>query len=610
MNSTTEPIPDANKLATTVGANGLAAETVVSQPIKILVESTVEYEFDQAKFEEYLSSSSSKSSSPHKCRKISSSKNVFKFSTPSNAIDEDSRLIVAEDFTRNTSARNDSYLVKESSNQSPPALTKRARQRQRQRHARQIAKALEQTDEVRYHADLESRRHRVVQLSQQPITHISAKLTTDEWIFVKRARSTLKERIQKRRANAALARTLLQQTVAKEPPKLCKHSEPVKTPHPQGGGSKCVTPDITLDRSKAIIIYPENANKALHPQKKTCLPKDIVMPGRSYQQTIGFYGNHTDESYYQVGGVNKIRKRIIREISSHCSYARLIRAVLSEYDYAKREAIPQRVSVFHSLFTEMSKPKPRCFSKKLAIQEDELPEVTINMDDKGKSKWHSSESNPDFSPGGKVNSRISQRMYRLQLGAIRRRDYKRIHEGMSSEDELSDTCSAIASNDTVSSTGQTREVLTITSDQFAQRLQEALEKKREEIRTEMKTEMELAIQQMRELLAQRSQPPESSRHIQNVIDDSDPEVDEVIMADTPPNSNNARGGLTHPPNNDIRGGSMAPLTGGGLTHSPQHTSNEDIDDDEKMKELKDKVNALMTAQEVKKTGIPCPYPRE
>ncbi|ONK62403.1 uncharacterized protein A4U43_C07F3510 [Asparagus officinalis] len=191
-----------------------------------------------------------------------------------------------------------------------------------------------------------------------------------------------------------------------------------------------------------------------------------------------------------------------------------------------------------------------------------------------------------------------------------------MQEGMSSEDGLSDTCSAIASDDTMSSTVQTREVFTITSDQFAQVLQEALTKQREEIRAEMKTEMELAIQQMRELLTQQPQPPESSqraessRHTQNVADDSDPEVDEVIMADTPPNSNNAGGGLTHPPNNDIGGGSMAPLTEVGLTHSPQRPSNEDIDDDKKMKELENKVNALMTAQEVKKTDIPYPYPRE
>ena len=240
----------------------------------------------------------------------------------------------------------------------------------------------------------------------------------------------------------------------------------------------------------------------------------------------------------------------------------------------------------------MSKLKPRHFCKrKSAAQYDEFPKVTINVADKRKSKRHSSDSNPDFSPRGRVNPRIAQRMSRLQLGAIRRRDYKRMQEGMSSEDEFSDTCSAIVSDDTMSSTGQTREVLTITSDQFAQILQEALAKQREEIRAEVKTEMELAIQQMRELLAQRPQPPESSqrtessRHTQKVVDDSDPEVDEVIMADTPPNNNNAGGGLTHPPNNDIGGGLIAPLTGGGLTHSPQRPSNEDIDDDEKMKEL-------------------------
>ncbi|ONK62402.1 uncharacterized protein A4U43_C07F3500 [Asparagus officinalis] len=249
MNSMTKPTFDANKLATTVGANGLTVETVVSQPIiKIPVESMVEYEFDQTKFEEYLSSSSSRSSLSRKYKMISQLKKTY---MPKKAQNEDSRLIVAEDFTRNTSAHNDSYLVKESSNQSPPALTKRARQRQRQRRTRQIAKALEQTDGVRYHADLESRRHRVVQLSQRPIIHVSAKLTMEEWTIVKRTRSTLKERIQKRRANAAHAHPLSQQrrerkkeTVAKEPPKLCQvwipksgliqnqHSELVKTPYP------------------------------------------------------------------------------------------------------------------------------------------------------------------------------------------------------------------------------------------------------------------------------------------------------------------------------------------------------------------------------------------
>ena len=170
MNSMTKPTFDANKLATTVGANGLAVETVLSQPIKIPVESMVEYEFDQIKFEEYLSSSSSRSSLSRKYKRISQLRKTY---MPKKAQNEDSRLIVAEDFTRNTSAHNDSYLVKESSNQSPPALTKRARRRQRQRRARQMAKALEQTDGVRYHADLESRRHRVVQLSQRPITHVS-----------------------------------------------------------------------------------------------------------------------------------------------------------------------------------------------------------------------------------------------------------------------------------------------------------------------------------------------------------------------------------------------------------------------------------------------------
>ena len=99
---------------------------------------------------------------------------------PKKAQNEDSRLIVAENFTRNTSAQNGSYLIEESSNQSPTTLTKRARQRQRQRRTRQIAKAFEQTDGVRYYADLESRKQQVVCSTQRQTTHVSAQFTTNE----------------------------------------------------------------------------------------------------------------------------------------------------------------------------------------------------------------------------------------------------------------------------------------------------------------------------------------------------------------------------------------------------------------------------------------------
>ena len=106
----------------------------------------------------------------------------------------------------------------------------------------------------------------------------------EEWVLIKRGCSTFKECIQECRTNVARARALVRQiqerkkeTMAKGSPKLYKvwipksgvvqnqHSEPVKTPHQQGGGSKRVTLDITLDRSKATISYHENANKALHP---------------------------------------------------------------------------------------------------------------------------------------------------------------------------------------------------------------------------------------------------------------------------------------------------------------------------------------------------------
>nr|ABD63126.1 hypothetical protein 18.t00022 [Asparagus officinalis] len=56
-----------------MGANSLTAKTIVLQPtIKISVAEEVKYEFDQQKFEEYVSSSSSRSTSSRKRRKVSS----------------------------------------------------------------------------------------------------------------------------------------------------------------------------------------------------------------------------------------------------------------------------------------------------------------------------------------------------------------------------------------------------------------------------------------------------------------------------------------------------------------------------------------------------------
>ena len=164
-----------------------------------------------------------------------------------------------------------------------------------------------------------------------------------------------------------------------------------------------MTLDITLDRSEATTSHPEYVNKV-----------------QTQKQKIGCSGHHAEELYYQTKGGNKSHKRTVRETNRHCVCEKLIKAVLSECSCFK--AIPSKVSVFQRLSTEMSKPKPRHFCKrKSVVQDDKFPKVTINVADKRKSKRHSSESNPDFSPGGKVNSRIAQRMSQLQLGAIRRR---------------------------------------------------------------------------------------------------------------------------------------------------------------------------------------------
>ena len=217
----------------------------------------------------------------------------------------------------------------------------------------------------------------------------------------------------------------------------------------------------------------------------------------------------------------------------------------------------------------------------------------------GRGKKQLVNPDPDFSPEGRVEQSLSQRMLRLQRRANRRRDYKRMHEGLSSEEELSDTCSAVASDDTTSSVGRAKESFAITPDQLAQILQEALAKQHEEIRAEIKTEMELTMQQVRDLQAE--QQPESSqkaesrkrnaRPIRTTEDDD--EEDETIFADPPPDKDNSGSGPAK-----------------SSTQPPQIYLKKSEEEDKKMQDLESKVNALMTAQEVKKTGIPYPYPRE
>ena len=130
-----------NKLATTVGANSFAAKAVVPQPtIKIPVFEEVEYEFDQQKFEEYISSSSSRSSSC-KRRKTTAVKNMT--SDPKTKADDLNPKAVedsspASKETR-SNVRDNSSKVKELPVESAPVLTKKAHQRRRQHLTCQFA---------------------------------------------------------------------------------------------------------------------------------------------------------------------------------------------------------------------------------------------------------------------------------------------------------------------------------------------------------------------------------------------------------------------------------------------------------------------------------------
>ena len=123
----------ANNLATTVGAADLAAEIVTSQPrIPIPVEEEVEYEFDQAKFEEYLSSSSG-STSPRKSKKFSSRRKVRWYEEVQNANDvlTPTNAKVASGEVPPTSNEVKPILADASTILGVVTLSKRARQRRR-----------------------------------------------------------------------------------------------------------------------------------------------------------------------------------------------------------------------------------------------------------------------------------------------------------------------------------------------------------------------------------------------------------------------------------------------------------------------------------------------
>nr|ABB55289.1 hypothetical protein 10.t00033 [Asparagus officinalis] len=190
-------------MATIVGANSLAAEVVVTQPtFKIRVNEEIEYEFDQQKFEE--------SASPSRSRKVSSSRNTrgvsgLKIKDPLAAaapmphdVPATSKEVEAVDP--------DSSSAMKITDEGTLILSKRTRQRRRQRLARQLVKDSESMDGIRYNEDLKSRQRRE---QQRRTTNPSSKAETNEWVRVKKTHSTLEERIKKRHTLLAHARVLL-----------------------------------------------------------------------------------------------------------------------------------------------------------------------------------------------------------------------------------------------------------------------------------------------------------------------------------------------------------------------------------------------------------------
>nr|ABB55283.1 hypothetical protein 10.t00026 [Asparagus officinalis]ABB55285.1 hypothetical protein 10.t00028 [Asparagus officinalis] len=283
----------ANNLATTVGATDLAAEIGASQPrIQIPVVEEVEYEFDQTKFEEYLSSSS-RSTSPRKSKKskFSSNKKVRWYeeveATNDDLISIDAKVASGEA----PPTSNQIKLVPTNSSITKGAVTlsKRARQRQRQRLAKQIAKAMESTDGVRYNADLKNKRGKQ---PQQQMNGAPSKSPMMEWVRVKRNRSTLEERIRKRRALSAQARVQaeearrkLQKEVAKKPPPTRKVWRPKSEAAVQTKKQQLQPP---------TKIQPP-ANPAKSPRIPIATPGDHAESSRRREPVLERFGPIADE---------------------------------------------------------------------------------------------------------------------------------------------------------------------------------------------------------------------------------------------------------------------------------------------------------------------------
>ena len=112
--------------------------------------------------------------------------------------------------------------------------------------------------------------------------------------------------------------------------------------------------------------------------------------------------------------------------------------------------------------------------------------------------------------------------------------------------------SAVASDNTVSSPGQSREVFMINTEEATKMVEDALTKQKEAF----KIEMEMAMRRMREehdqqIRALSNQIGESSRRNTAYQTGSDSDVDEHLNTENPPIDQNTRGGPTK--NNDAGG---------------------------------------------------------
>nr|ABB55309.1 hypothetical protein 12.t00016 [Asparagus officinalis] len=350
-----------------MGANSLSTEAVVPQPqIKILVVEEVEYEFDQAKLEEYLSSSSSRSSSSRKYRKISTSKKAW----------DDSRLIIAKASPRNAPPASKEDEISDHNAPIQTCLT--LKEHIQKCRACALARKAQDTNKDKV-AMKPPKPHQ----EWRPKSKIATQTSAEAPENCKPAKGG-SAKAEPPQANPCHGRASSAWPSLASPPAAISEFPPASVPV-QVDPVPLVKAHDSMDLSRFKMMMIDHLGPLYEDRGKASV-KECLGPENTRNHPLGVAcpGSGAREDSTLARGIKKSRKRSIPESDSHYPCERLIMVVLSECRCPK--IAPRRVSVFERISTKVSKSKSRCFyKKKYTGHDDEMLEVTINVADKGKS---------------------------------------------------------------------------------------------------------------------------------------------------------------------------------------------------------------------------------